>query len=51
VIGSLADTAQEFARYLIEFPFGDVYSRSGLDLRKQELPTIAALTALGNAAP
>ena len=26
VIASLADIAPEFARYLIEFPFGDIYS-------------------------
>lgn len=51
VIASLADIAPEFARYLIEFPFGDIYSRPGLDLRSREVATIAALTAMGNAAP
>jgi len=51
VIDSLADIAPEFARYLIEFPFGDIYSRQGLDLRSREVATIAALTAMGNAAP
>jgi 4-carboxymuconolactone decarboxylase len=51
VIDSLADIAPEFGRYLIEFPFGDIYSRRGLDLRSREVATIAALTALGNAAP
>jgi len=51
VIDSLADIAPEFARYLIEFPFGDIYSRPGLDLRSREVATIAALTAMGNAAP
>jgi 4-carboxymuconolactone decarboxylase len=51
VIDSLADIAPEFSRYLIEFPFGDIYSRQGLDLRSREVATIAALTALGNAAP
>jgi 4-carboxymuconolactone decarboxylase len=35
------------ARYLIEFPFGDIYSRPGLDLRAREIATIAALTAMG----
>ena len=49
VIASLADIAPDFARYLIEFPFGDIYSRPGLDLRSREIATIAALTALGNA--
>lgn len=51
VVASLADIAPDFARYLIEFPFGDIYSRPGLDLRSREIATIAALTAMGNAAP
>jgi 4-carboxymuconolactone decarboxylase len=49
VITALADIAPDFARYIIEFPFGDIYSRPGLDLRAREIATIAALTALGNA--
>ena len=51
VVNSLKDIAPDFARYLIEFPFGDIYARPGLDLRSREVATIAALTALGNAAP
>lgn len=51
VIESLRDIAPDFARYLIEFPFGDIYSRPGLDLRSREIAVVAALTALGNAAP
>lgn len=51
VVASLADIAPDFARYLIEFPFGDIYSRPGLDLRSREIAVVAALTALGNAAP
>lgn len=50
-MASLADIAPDFATYLIEFPFGDIYSRTGLDLRAREIATIAALTAMGNAAP
>jgi 4-carboxymuconolactone decarboxylase len=51
VVSALADIAPDFARYMIEFPFGDIYSRPGLDLRAREIATIAALTAMGNAAP
>jgi len=51
VVESLQDIAPDFARYLIEFPFGDVYSRPGLDLKSREIAVVAALTALGNAAP
>jgi len=49
VVQSLEDIAPDFARYLIEFPFGDIYSRPGLDLRSREIAVVAALTAMGNA--
>jgi 4-carboxymuconolactone decarboxylase len=51
VIASLKDIAPEFADLLIEFPFGDIYSRPGLDLKSREIAVVAALTALGNATP
>jgi len=51
VIQSLRDIAPDFARYVIEFPFGDIYSRPALDLKSREIAVVAALTALGNAAP
>jgi len=51
VVDSLADIAPDFATYILEFPFGDIYSRPGLGLREREIATIAALTAMGNAAP
>jgi len=51
VVQSLEDIAPDFARYLIEFPFGDIYSRPGLDLRSREIAVVAALTAMGNATP
>jgi 4-carboxymuconolactone decarboxylase len=51
VIESLKDIAPDLGRYTIEFPFGDIYSRPGLDLRSREIATVAALTALGNARP
>jgi 4-carboxymuconolactone decarboxylase len=51
VIESLKDIAPDLAHYTIEFPFGDIYRRPGLDLKSREVATVAALTALGNAAP
>ena len=51
VLQSLDGIAPDFARYLIEFPFGDIYCRPGLDLKSREIAVVAALTALGNAAP
>ncbi|MBU3031399.1 carboxymuconolactone decarboxylase family protein [Paracoccus sp. XHP0099] len=51
VIAALADIAPDFATYLLEFPFGDIYSRDGLGLREREIATIAALAAMGHAQP
>jgi len=51
VVQSLADIAPDLGRYVVEFGFGDIYSRPGLDLRSREIATVAALAAMGNAAP
>ena len=51
VIESLQDICPDLAKYTIEYPFGDIYSRPGLDLKSREIATVAALTALGNCAP
>ena len=51
VVENLASSFPEFAGYLLEFPFGDIYSRPGLGLRERELAVMAALCAMGNAAP
>jgi 4-carboxymuconolactone decarboxylase len=51
VIESLKDIAPDLAGYVIEFPFGDVYSRGVLSLKEREVATVAALAALGNAQP
>ena len=48
---SLADIAPDLATYIIEFTFGEVYTRPGLSLRHRELVTIAACVALGTALP
>lgn len=51
VIDSLQDISPDLAQYTIEYPFGDIYARKGLDLKSREIATVAALTALGNCAP
>ncbi|GKT25459.1 carboxymuconolactone decarboxylase family protein [Acidovorax sp. SUPP3334] len=51
VVDGLAQSFPDFARYLLEFPFGDIYAREGLGLRERELATVAALCALGHALP
>jgi 4-carboxymuconolactone decarboxylase len=45
----LNDIAPDMARYIAEFPYGDIYSRPGLDLKTRELITVASITTLGNA--
>ncbi len=44
----LQEMDPEMARYFIEFAFGEVYSRPGLDLKTKELTTVAILTVQGN---
>lgn len=51
VVTALADISPDFARLLIEFGFGDIYSRPTLDVRSKEIAVIAALAAMGTAAP
>jgi alkylhydroperoxidase/carboxymuconolactone decarboxylase family protein YurZ len=42
------DIAPDLARFAIDFAFGEVLSRPGLDVRTRELCTVAALAALGH---
>jgi 4-carboxymuconolactone decarboxylase len=49
ILAALQDVAPDFARFVVEFAFGDICSRPGLDLKTREIATIAALTALGTA--
>ncbi|KAF5273538.1 hypothetical protein FQR65_LT17152 [Abscondita terminalis] len=51
VIQSLKDVSPDLGTYIIEYAFGDVYSRTGLDLKSKEIAVVAALTAMGNAQP
>ncbi|MEV0445733.1 carboxymuconolactone decarboxylase family protein [Streptomyces spectabilis] len=51
VVAALQDIAPDLARYIIEFTFGEIYPRPHLDLRRREIVTVAACTALGSALP
>jgi 4-carboxymuconolactone decarboxylase len=51
VMETLQDIAPDLARYIIEFPYGDIYSRGALSLKEREIATIAALTTLGHSLP
>jgi 4-carboxymuconolactone decarboxylase len=51
VVQGLRDVAPDLADWIIDFSYGDVMSRPGLERRTRQLATIAALTALGHAQP
>ncbi|MFG1808923.1 carboxymuconolactone decarboxylase family protein [Streptomyces sp. NPDC049040] len=51
IIDSLADLAPDLGRFVVDYVFGDVYARTGLDLVTRELASVAMCTALGTAAP
>jgi 4-carboxymuconolactone decarboxylase len=51
VVQGLREIAPDLADWIIDFSYGDVMARPGLDRRTRQLATIAALTALGNAQP
>lgn len=51
VENSLKNISPDLVKHMIEYSFGDIYSRSGLDLKSKEMAVVASLTALGNAEP
>ncbi|GHT38606.1 hypothetical protein AGMMS49965_02500 [Bacteroidia bacterium] len=51
VINGLKDISPDLGKFIIEYSFGDIYTRDGLDLKSKEIAVIAALTAMGTAQP
>lgn len=51
VIESLKDISPSLGNFIIEYAFGDIYTRNALDLKSKEIAVVAALTAMGNAQP
>ena len=46
-VNGLLESLGDLGRYIVEFGFGDIYSREGLSIREREIATVAILTALG----
>lgn len=46
---NLEHISPDLTRYVVEFAYGDIYTRPGLDIKSREIATVAALTTLGNA--
>ncbi|AKB83404.1 4-carboxymuconolactone decarboxylase [Methanosarcina barkeri 3] len=51
IVKSLESISPDLGKYIIEFSFGDIYSRESTSLKQKEIAVVAALTAMGNAAP
>ncbi|WP_295722155.1 carboxymuconolactone decarboxylase family protein [uncultured Methanobrevibacter sp.] len=41
------DIAPDLARFVVEFPYSEIYTRDTVDLKTRELCTVASLTTLG----
>lgn len=46
---NLEDIAPDLGRFVVEFPYSEIYTRETIDLKTRELATVAALTAMGTA--
>lgn len=51
VIKSLEKIAPDVGRFIIEFAFGDIYTRGELSLQEREMVTIASLLTSGGCEP
>ena len=47
IFGAIDDIAPDMARFVVEFPYSEIYTRPEVDLKTRELCTVAALTVLG----
>lgn len=51
VIQSLQDISPDLGRFIVEFAFGDIYTREGLNLQEREIITITSLLTAGGCEP
>jgi 4-carboxymuconolactone decarboxylase len=49
VVKMMNEISPDFTTYLIEFVFGDIYSRPGLDIKIKEIITLASMATMGTA--
>lgn len=47
IFKDLEDIAPDLSRFVVEFPYAEIYTREGVDLKTREICTVAALTVLG----
>ena len=51
VIHSLEDIAPDLGKFIVEFAFGDIYTRQGLTTAERELITLSSLLTAGGCEP
>lgn len=51
VIRSLEDISPDLGKYIVEFAFGDIYTRKELTLQEREIITITSLLTAGGCEP
>ena len=51
VLKGLGKVAPDLANYVLEFIFGELYSRDGFDMKTKQILTVTTLATLGNAKP
>ena len=47
IFEAIDDIAPDMSRFVVEFPYSEIYTREEVDLKTRELCTVAALTVLG----
>ncbi|MBQ2636093.1 MAG: carboxymuconolactone decarboxylase family protein [Methanobrevibacter sp.] len=47
IFEAIDDIAPDMSRFVVEFPYSEIYTRDEVDLKTRELCTVAALTVLG----
>ena len=47
IFADLEDVAPDLSRFVVEFPYSEIYTRDEVDLKTREICTVAALTVLG----
>jgi 4-carboxymuconolactone decarboxylase len=47
LINTMSRVSNDLAEITVAFPFGEIYSRPGLDLKSREMITLSALIVLG----
>lgn len=47
IFEAIDDIAPDMSRFVVEFPYSEIYTRDEVDLKTRELCTVTALTVLG----